>query len=116
MSAGRRICAKYTRKLQPSGAVLLHISNRNMELASVVTATAAAQGLATWLNTPVRAAEDLRAMKTAPEVALVLRPGVDPGLIIRQGWREQVEPGSVRPWSDDYADIMGAIWRRLALN
>ncbi|CAN7214142.1 fused MFS/spermidine synthase [Bosea sp. LjRoot90] len=108
--------ALYIRKLKPDGAVLLHISNRNMELASVVTATAAAQGLATWLNTPVRTAEDLRAMKTAPEVALVLRPGVDPGLIIRQGWREQVGPGSIRPWNDDYADIVGAIWRRLALN
>lgn len=106
--------ALYMRKLKPDGAVLLHISNRNMELASVVTATAAAQGLATWLNKPVRTAEDLRAMKTAPEVALVLRPGVDPGPAVRT-WKQQVGPGTTRPWSDDYADVVGAIWRQFSL-
>ena len=103
----------YMRKLKPDGAVLLHISNRNMELASVVTATAASQGLATWLNMPVRTAEDLRAMKTAPEVALVTRPGVDPGSAVRT-WKQQIGPGTTRPWSDDYADIVGAIWRQLS--
>ncbi|HEV2509745.1 fused MFS/spermidine synthase [Bosea sp. (in: a-proteobacteria)] len=106
--------ALYMRKLKPDGAVLLHISNRNMELASVVTATAASQGLATWLNKPVRTAEDLRAMKTAPEVALVTRPGVDPGSAVR-GWKRQAGPGTTRPWSDDYADVVGAIWRQLSL-
>lgn len=105
--------ALYMSKLKPDGAVLLHISNRNMELASVATATAAAQGLATWLNAPVRTVEDLRAMKTAPEVALVLRPGVDPGPAVRT-WKQHVGPGTTRPWSDDYADIVGAIWRQLS--
>ncbi|MGX1788823.1 fused MFS/spermidine synthase [Bosea sp. NPDC055332] len=108
--------ALYMSKLKSNGGLLLHISNRNMELASVVTATAAAQGLVTWLNTPVRTAEDLQAMKTAPEVALVLHPGVDPGPVVKQGWREQIGPGATRPWSDDYADIVSAIWRRLVSN
>lgn len=106
----------YMRKLKPNGGVILHISNRNMELASVVAATAAAQGLVTWLNTPIRTAEDLRAMKTAPDVALLVRPGVDPGPVVARNWRELSGPGRTRPWSDDYADIVGAIWRQLAKN
>ncbi|AZO77293.1 fused MFS/spermidine synthase [Bosea sp. Tri-54] len=104
----------YMRKLKPNGAVLLHISNRNMELASVVRATAAGQGLTTWLNVPVHSATDQRVMKTPPNVALVMRPGVDPGPIVTSGWREQVGPGTTRAWSDDYADVVGAIWRQLS--
>jgi hypothetical protein len=106
--------ALYMRKLKPDGAVLLHISNRNMELGSVVRATAAEQGLTTWLNDPVRTAADMAAMKTAPMVALVLRPGVNPGPIVSGSWREQAGPGTTRPWSDDYADVVGAIWRQLS--
>jgi hypothetical protein len=106
--------ALYMRKLKPDGAVLLHISNRNMELASVVRATAAGQGLTTWLNDPVRSAADMAVLKTAPKVALVLRPGVDPGPIVTGSWQERAGPGTTRPWSDDYADVVGAIWRQLA--
>lgn len=106
--------ALYMRKLRPNGAVLLHISNRNMELASVVRATAAGQGLTTWLNVPVRSESIRHAMKTDPDVALVLRPGVDPGPIVTGSWREQVGSGPTRPWSDDYADVVSAIWRQLA--
>lgn len=105
--------ALYVSKLRPDGAVLLHISNRNMELASVIRATAAGQGLTTWLNNPVRTQADLQALKTAPSVALVARPGVDPGPVVRS-WNQQIGPGTTRPWSDDYADIIGAIWRQLS--
>jgi hypothetical protein len=104
----------YMRKLKPNGAVLLHISNRNMELASVVRATAAGQGLTTWLNVPVRSQADKQAMKMAPQVALVLRPGIDPGPIVAGSWRELAGPGTTRPWSDDYADVVSAIWRQLS--
>jgi hypothetical protein len=105
--------ALYVSKLKPDGAVLLHISNRNMELASVVRATAAGQGLVSWLHNSARIEADLRALKSAPSVALVTRPGVDPGPVVR-GWEQHASPGTTRPWSDDYADIIGAIWRQLS--
>ncbi|MCV9935147.1 fused MFS/spermidine synthase [Boseaceae bacterium BT-24-1] len=104
----------YARKLKPGGAALLHISNRNMELASVVRATAATVGLSTWINVSVRTDNDLKSAKVAPDVAMVLRPGVDPGPIVRRDWREQAGPGATRPWSDDYADIVGSVWRKLS--
>lgn len=105
--------ALYMRKLRPDGAVLLHISNRNMELGSVVRATAAGQGLTTWLNRPVRTEADLQVLKIAPTVALVARPGVDPGPVVSK-WNQPAGPGTTRPWSDDYADVIGAIWRQLS--
>ncbi|RXT57652.1 hypothetical protein B6S44_04400 [Bosea sp. Tri-44] len=104
----------YARKLKSNGAALLHISNRNMEFGSVVRATAATVGLSAWINASVRSPDDIKSAKVAPDVAIILRPGVDPGPIVRQGWREQVGPGAARPWSDDYADIVGAVWRKLS--
>jgi MFS family permease len=106
--------ALYMRKLTPNGALLFNISNRNMELGSVVTATAGGLGLSTWLNTPIRTAERMKGMRTPPDIAMVARPGVDPGMLVTTGWRAQRGASTVRPWSDDYADIVGAIWRKLA--
>lgn len=104
----------YLRKLKPNGAILLHISNRNMELGSVVTATADAHGLSTWIREPSQTAQDAKAMKMSPNVAVVMRRGVDPGPLISQGWVKQAGPGPTRPWSDDYADIVSSIWRKLS--
>lgn len=105
--------ALYMQKLKPNGAVLMNISNRNMEFPSVIRATAATAGLTAWINTQVRTLEDVYMMKAAPSVAVIVRPGVDPGPAIKKGWLEQKGPGQTRPWSDDYADIVGAIWRKV---
>jgi hypothetical protein len=110
----REAMVLYMRKLKPNGAVLLHISNRNMELGPVVTATADAQGLSTWIRKPTPNPQDEKAMKMSPYVALVTRHGVDPGPLVSQGWEKQSGASATRAWSDDYADIVGAIWRKLA--
>ena len=41
--------ALYKSKLTPHGVVLMHISNRHLELRSVVEGIAAANGLKTWI-------------------------------------------------------------------
>jgi len=43
--------ALYKRKLAPNGAVIMHISNRHLELSSVVAGIAAANDLKTWVGT-----------------------------------------------------------------
>lgn len=104
----------YFSKLKPQGAVLLHISNRNMELGSVVAATAQTLGLSTWINVLGQRDEELiRAYKVRSHVALVARAGVDPGPGVRDGWRKQTGSTGTRPWSDDYADIISAVWRMM---
>lgn len=103
----------YFQKLRPNGAVLLHISNRNMELGSVVVATAQVHGFSTWLNQPGSSDEYSRTMKIPPYVALITRSGGDPGPLVKQNWVKQTGPSGTRPWSDDYADIVSSIWRKL---
>ncbi len=46
--------ALYQNRLKPGGAILFHISNRNMDLGPVVTATAHARGLSTWIGRRAR--------------------------------------------------------------
>lgn len=104
--------ALYLAKLKPEGAILFHISNRNMELGPVVTATAHQKGLVTWVRAPRATAELLREMKVSPHVAMVARRPEHVALPVAQGWVRQV-PGATRAWRDDYAGIIGAIWEKL---
>lgn len=104
--------ALYRAKLRQDGVVLFHISNRNMELGPVVSATAHAEGLTTWLRAPTPTPELLAQLKSSPYVAIVARRAEDVGLDASQGWvRQEDNTGTVRAWRDDYADIVGAIWR-----
>jgi hypothetical protein len=104
----------YLSKLKPSGAVLFHISNRNMDLGPVVTATAHTQGLATWIRASRQTPDLMPQRKYSPHVAVVARKAEDVGLSAAQGWVQQEGPGTARAWRDDYADVIGAIWRKLA--
>ena len=108
----REAMALYLSRLAPGGAVLFHISNRNMDLAPVVAATAGEQGLVTWVREPQQTLELARQIKLSPHVAMVARQEGDIRFPAEQGWQRQDGRGT-RPWRDDYADIIGAIWRRL---
>ena len=82
----------YLAKLKPSGAVLFHISNRNMDLGPVVAATAHAKGLATWIRPSRQTPELLAQMKYSPHVAVVARRPEDVALPAGQGWGRQDGP------------------------
>lgn len=109
----REAIGLYLSKLTPGGAMLFHISNRNMDLAPVVAATALEHGLTTWTHTTKQTPELTRDNKFAPQIAMVARNPGDLRFDAGQSW--QVEDGTkTRPWRDDYADIIGAIWRKLS--
>ncbi len=44
---------------------------------------------------------------------MVARRPEDVGLSAEQGWVAQPAPGPARAWRDDYADVIGPIWRKL---
>ncbi|MDR6871661.1 hypothetical protein J2Y55_002674 [Bosea sp. BE125] len=111
----REAIALYLTKLKPNGVVLFHTSNRNMELGPVVTATARVQGLTTWIREPGQTAEMFAQMKISPQVAIVARQQADVGpLASDKAWIKQNGPDTARPWRDDYADIVSAIWRKFS--
>jgi len=109
----REAMAIYLRKLAPSGLVLMHISNRHMELASVVTNIAAANGAVTRLDDSDEG-EDDDAYKFSSTVAAVGRSDDAFGVLAAKGgWEKQTPNPALRTWTDDYSNIIGAMIRNL---
>jgi hypothetical protein len=109
----REAMAIYLRKLREHGMVVLHVSNRHLELASVVAGIAAANGLITRVNDE---AEDpsSRAYKYAGTVAAVARSDADLGALAQsKDWRLTAPDPRQRVWTDDYSNIVGSLWRKL---
>lgn len=106
--------AIYLRKLAPGGIVVMHISNRHMELGSVVAGIAQANGLVTRQNSRAKENEDSDKYLFSSTVAACARTDADFGVLTRQekGW-ELLPAPSRRVWTDDYSNIVGAMLRNL---
>jgi hypothetical protein len=106
--------ATYRDRLTPGGVLLFNITNRSMELGSVVAASAAANGMM------VAAKADLSntgapqvTLKARAEVAVVVRTEQDLGVIGQDPtWRRVAPSPHVRTWTDDYSNVVDAIRRR----
>lgn len=91
----------------------MHVSNRNLELASVVAANAGVLGLTGARR--LSASDDFEnTYRAAADVIALARAPADlDDLIQRAQWWSLVPLDGVKPWSDDYADLPAAIYRRL---
>jgi hypothetical protein len=99
----------YLSTLKPEGVLLLHISNRNLALEAPAAATAKALGAATLMQefapppgTPSVVSAPNQVMLVARTPQALARFAADPR------WRPARDKG-VRPWTDDYTNIVGAI-------
>ncbi len=110
----REAMAVYLRKLTPHGIAVIHVSNRFLELASVVTGIAAANGAVTRVNDGSDFTENVNEYLFVGTVAAVARTDQDFGALARsQYWPLQTPDPSQRVWSDDYSNVVGAIIRQL---
>jgi hypothetical protein len=110
----REAVSLYLSKLAEGGVIAFHVSNRYLELASVVAEVAATQGLAIYQkrDTAITDADLKRTMYAASLVVAVARREEDlAALRVRPGWTKYQTSGSTRPWTDDYSDILSAFWR-----
>jgi hypothetical protein len=110
----REAMALYLRKLSPHGMIALHVSNRHLELASVVAGIAAANGLVTRVNDRVDFDELANPYKYAGTVAAVARSEEDLGALAQTSEWMPIAPDPHQwVWTDDYSNIIGAVLRRL---
>jgi len=110
--ATEQAMAIYKAKLAPRGAVLMHVSNRHLELASVVVGIAAANGLRSWVFNEDSGRDDEYIFTT--DVVMSARDPADIGsLATNQKWILTAANPRQRVWTDDYSNILGAVWRRL---
>jgi hypothetical protein len=102
--------AEYRRVLKPGGLLLLHISNKVLDLHPVVYAAARALG--------VHALEQTNAGQSDPDandtywMAVTADPSAARTLAESLDWQRRGPParGWPRPWTDAYANLLGRIF------
>ncbi len=110
----REAMAAYFRKLNPHGIVAMHISNRNLELASVVAGIAEANNAIARVYDGGDVEEDKDQQKWVPRVAAVARSEKDFGALVKsQYWPVRKSDPNQRVWTDDYSNIFGSVLRNL---
>jgi hypothetical protein len=99
----REAFATYGRVLGPRGLLLVHVSNRYLDLVPVVASTAGGWSAAMLTYRPA----DERDGQTASEwIALTRDPEVLGQLIAQGGDWVPLPPSDASPWTDDYASIL----------
>lgn len=112
----REAVALYMRKLAPGGVALLHISNWHLDLEPVVARLAAEAGLAgrvQHFRFPDQAAAR-EAYRFSTSWAALARSEADLGRLAHdERWSLLVPPPSQALWTDEYANLIGALrWSR----
>jgi hypothetical protein len=104
--------AIYKAKLAPQGAVLMHVSNRNLELSSVVVGIADANDLKSWVFNEDSGRDAEYIFST--QVVVSARDEADVGrLAASDQWKLTEVEDERSVWTDDYSNVLGAVWRRL---
>ncbi|MFC5343803.1 spermidine synthase [Brevundimonas staleyi] len=101
----------YLKLLKPDGVVILHLSNRNLDITLPAAAAARALGAAN-LHQIYQESSTAPDMAEASTEALILSP-TDAGLAEFRGepqW-QTIADNDVRPWTDDYVNLFGSLWR-----
>jgi protein-L-isoaspartate O-methyltransferase len=110
----REAMAVYLKKLAPHGIVVIHVSNRHLELASVVGGIAAANGAVTRVNDGSDVVEKASEYLYVGTVTAVARDDQDFGALANSAYwpLQQLDPNQW-DWTDDYSNIVGAVIRQL---
>jgi len=104
--------AIYKAKLAPQGAVVMHVSNRHLELASVIVGIAEENDLKSWVYNE-DSGRDAEYIFTT-NVVISAREEADVGKIASDDkWALTEATEGQRVWTDDYSNVLGAVWRRL---
>ena len=109
----REAIAIYLSRLAPRGVLVIHGTNRHLDLVPVVAATAGAAGLATFLKEEGKGEPVSAGFKAGSTVMALARDPADLGdLPARAGWRRVEPAATVAAWTDDYSNVLGAMIRR----
>ena len=103
----------YLRVIKPGGVIILHLSNRNLELTAPASAIARAAGAAA-LEQTYEPAPGVPLLKEAPTI-VVIAAKTDADLAAFRAdprWKPADTMG-VRPWTDDYTNVLGALIGRM---
>jgi len=105
--------AGYLKLLKPTGVVVLHLSNRNLDITRPAESAARALG-APHLHQIYVEEASAPDMAEASTEAIILSPTEEGLAAFRADRRWSNLPSTeVRPWTDDYVNLFGSLWRNL---
>jgi hypothetical protein len=106
----REALAGYLARLSPRGVVVVHISNRHLDLAPVVANVAASHGLVGFLREDDREGDFTTTFELKARIAAMARTADDLGVVAQKWTPLRPDPASAL-WTDDYSNILGAMLR-----
>jgi SAM-dependent methyltransferase len=109
----REAIALYFSKLQPGGVLAVHISNRYINLEPVLGGIAALDDLpaVAKVDDDIPAADEQRGRFPSQWVLIARSGEVLAAFSRRPGWRPAVLRRELRPWTDDYSNILQVLAR-----
>jgi len=103
--------AMYMSRLNPGGVLALHISNRHLELGSVVASIKQSLGLnGVILLDQITGNEFLKGGRAGSLVAALSADDAPMQALTAGKWRRLAQT-ETPVWTDDYSNIVGAMWR-----
>ena len=107
----REAVAGYLSKLAPHGVIVLHISNRHLDLAPVVANVVQSLGLAAYLREDDSSGDLMRTLRANARLVVLARVPADTGSIARD-WTPLQPDRLSALWTDDYSNILGIMLRK----
>jgi hypothetical protein len=107
----RQALELYRSKLRPRGVIAFHISNRYLDLEPVLGNVARATGLTCYGQKDDKVS-DRQFMKFRSDWVTMARAPQDLGRVTSDPRWHPCRQTGARPWSDDYANVLGALkWK-----
>lgn len=99
-------------KVKDGGMLVMHLTNRHMDLKGVVAANADQLGLHMVAGSfnPQNSVETAN-MATRSIVAVLVRDPKDFGALLKDDRWQKVSPEGLTPWTDGYSNVLQAMWR-----
>ncbi len=101
----------YSAHLKPNGLLVFHISNRHMELETVVAALAKDAGLFAKDRLLVSKTNSLADPYSSEAMIMAKSADTLAQFTTANGWTD-ANPKSTAVWTDDYSNIPASIWRK----
>jgi len=104
----------YLAKLKPDGVLILHLSNRNLDLMNPAQSVARAAGGWAAAQNYRPSDKDQKGTWESPEDAVIVAKTHEAlvGFLASGKWRAG-DPFKARPWTDDYTNLAGSMYSNL---
>lgn len=107
----REALRMYMSKLADDGVLVFHITNRHLDLASTLKRVGAAEGLAMRRQAWAPSDQEARRAARSEVMLLAKSEAALAAFDADERWARVTAPAG-RPWSDDYTNVLGAMWEK----